>query len=101
MVQNLDLFYDRFGNYQRSMAYSGEWFVLLCRLMNELLSMGVGLKMAIQHAFSATSYWHMARTPAVQFALNNARLKAQGVPCIHDLWCKAQGYDIWSSAPSR
>ena len=39
-----------------------------------LCGLGVGLKMAIQHAASSKSYWHMARTPAVQQALSNAWL---------------------------
>jgi RNA-directed DNA polymerase len=82
------------------MCYWKQWRRVRTKVRN-LLSMGVGLKMAMQHALSGKSYWRMARTPAVQFALNNARLKAQGVPCIHDLWCKAHGYDISSSAPSR
>jgi RNA-directed DNA polymerase len=34
----------------------------------------------------------MARTPGVQQALNNDWLKAQGLPSIKALWCKAQGY---------
>ena len=35
---------------------------------------------------------HMARTPGLQEALNNAWLKAQGLVSIKDLWIKAQGY---------
>ena len=34
----------------------------------------------------------MARTPAMQQALSNAWLKAQGLVNIKDLWSKAQGY---------
>ena len=41
---------------------------------------------------SSKSYWHMARTPAVQQALSNAWLKAQGLFSVKDLWCNAQGY---------
>lgn len=60
--------------------------------IKHLLAMGVSLKSAIQHATSSKSYWHMARTPAMQHALNNDWLKAQGLPSIKNLWCKAQGY---------
>ena len=60
--------------------------------IKHLLAMGVSLKSAIQHATSSKSYWHMARTPAMQHALNNDWLKAQGLPSIKTLWCKAQGY---------
>jgi len=38
------------------------------------------------------SYRHMARTPALQQAMSNAWLKAQGLVGVKDLWCKAQGY---------
>jgi hypothetical protein len=34
----------------------------------------------------------MARTPALQQALSNAWLKAQGLVSVKDRWCKAQGY---------
>ena len=53
---------------------------------------GVSLKTAIQHAASSKSWWHMARTPALQQAVSNAWLKAQGLVSVKDLWCKAQGY---------
>ena len=60
--------------------------------ISHLLALGVRLKTAIQHGVSSKSYWHMARTPAMQQALNNDWLQAQGVPSIKQLWCKAQGY---------
>jgi len=60
--------------------------------ISHLVALGVRLKTAIQHGVSSKSYWHMARTPAVQQALSNAWLKAQGLVSIKDLWCKAQGY---------
>ncbi len=60
--------------------------------IKHLLALGVSLKTAIQHGVSSKSYWHMARTPAMQQALNNDWLKAQGLPSIKALWCKAQGY---------
>lgn len=60
--------------------------------IRHLLDLGVSLKTAIQHGVSSKSYWHMARTPALQQALSNAWLKAQGLISVKDLWCKAQGY---------
>ena len=45
-----------------------------------------------KHGVSSKSYWHMARTPALQQALSNAWLTAQGLVSVKDLWCKAQGY---------
>ena len=54
----------------------------------------LSLKSAIQRGVSSKSYWHMARTPAVQQALSNAWLKARGLLSVKDLWCKAQGYAV-------
>ena len=50
------------------------------------------LKTAIQHIISSKSRWHMVRTPALQQAMSNAWLKAQGLVSVKDLRCKAQGY---------
>jgi RNA-directed DNA polymerase len=60
--------------------------------IKHLLALGVSLKTAIQHGVSSKSYWHMARTPAMQQALSNDWLKAKGLLSIKTLWCKAQGY---------
>jgi RNA-directed DNA polymerase len=62
--------------------------------IRHLLALGVSLKTAIQHGASSKSYWHMARTPAVQQALSNAWLQEQGLRSVKDLWCKAQGYTV-------
>ena len=32
----------------------------------------------------------------MQQALSNAWLKAQGLVSVKDLWCKAQGYTVWT-----
>ena len=72
--------------------------------ISHLVTLGVRLKTAIQHGVSSKSYWHMARTPAVQQALSNAWLEAQGLLSVKALWCKAQGYSAQvtsSSAPTR
>ncbi len=60
--------------------------------IRHLLDLGVSLETAIKHGVSSKSYWHMARTPAVQQALSNAWLTAQGLVSFKTLWCKAQGY---------
>ena len=62
--------------------------------IRNLLKLGVSLQTAIQHSVSSKSNWHMARTPALQQALSNAWLKAQGLVSVKDRWCKAQGYVI-------
>jgi RNA-directed DNA polymerase len=75
------------------MCYWKQW--RWCRTkIRHLRELGVSLKMAIQHAVSSKSYWHMARTPALQFAMSNAWLTAQGLVSVRDLWRKAQGYAV-------
>jgi RNA-directed DNA polymerase len=73
------------------MCYWKQWRWARTKIRN-LLDLGVSLKTAIQHGVSSKSYWHMARTPALQQALSNAWLKVQGLVSVKDLWCKAQGY---------
>ena len=73
------------------MCYWKQWRWPRTKIRN-LRALGVGLKTAIQHGVSSHSYWHMARTPALQQGLSNAWLKSQGLVSIKDLWIKAQGY---------
>ena len=73
------------------MCYWKQWRWVRTKIKH-LLALGVSLKTAIQHGVSSKSFWHMARTPALQQALSNAWLKAQGLVSVKDLWCKAQGY---------
>jgi len=73
-------------------AQCGESFGWPRTKIRHLLALGVNFKTAIRHGVSSKSYWHMARTPAVQQALSIAWLKAQGLVSVKDLWCKAQGY---------
>ena len=60
--------------------------------IRNLLNLGVSLQTAIQHVVSSKRYWRMARTPAMQQALSNAWLTAQGLVNLKGLWHKAQGY---------
>lgn len=73
------------------MCYWKQWRWVRTKIKN-LRDLGVSLKTAIQHGVSSKSFWHMARTPALQQAMSNAWLKAQGLVSVKDLWCKAQGY---------
>ena len=78
-------------NLYASYVITKQWRWVRTKIKN-LLDLGVSLKTAIQHGVSSKSFWHMARTPAVQQALSNAWLKAQGLVSVKDLWSKAQGY---------
>ncbi len=73
------------------MCYWKQWRWVRTKIKH-LLDLGVSLKTAIQHGVSSKSFWHMARTPALQQALSNAWWKAHGLVSVKDLWCKAQGY---------
>lgn len=73
------------------MCYWKQWRWARTKIKN-LLALGVSLKSAIQHGVSSNSYWQMSRTPVINQAISNAWLKEQGLPCVKDLWCKAQGY---------
>ena len=73
------------------MCYWKQWRWPRTKIKN-LVALGVDLVTAIKHGVSSHGYWHMARTPGLQEALNNAWLKAQGMVSIKDLWIKAQGY---------
>jgi RNA-directed DNA polymerase len=73
------------------MCYWKQWRWARTKIRN-LVNLGVSLKSAIQHGVSSLSYWHMARTPAIQQALSNAWLQAHGLVSVKDLWCDAQGY---------
>jgi RNA-directed DNA polymerase len=73
------------------MCYWKQWRWPRTKIKN-LVALGVNLITAIKHGVSSHGYWHMARTPGLQQALNNAWLNAQGLVSIKDLWIKAQGY---------
>lgn len=73
------------------LCYWKQWRWPRTKIRN-LMERGVARSTAIQHGVSSRSYWHMARTPALQQALSNAWLKAQGLVSAKDLWCKAHGY---------
>jgi len=57
------------------MCYWKQWRWVRTKIKH-LLDLGVSLKTAIQHGVSSKSFWHMARTPALQQALSNAWLQA-------------------------
>ncbi len=54
--------------------------------MGELLKLGVSERQAVMTALSRKSYWHLSRTQATQWGLNNAWLKSQGLVSMRDIW---------------
>ena len=78
-------------NLYASLVVTKQWRLLRIKIRN-LLNLGVSPQTAIQHSVSSKRYWRMASTPALQQALSNAWLKAQGLVNVKDPWSTAQGY---------
>lgn len=67
------------------MCYWKQW--RRCRKrVRELLKRGVSERQAVLTALSRKSYWHLSRTMATQWGLNDAWLKSQGLVSIRELW---------------
>jgi len=67
------------------MCYWKQW--RRCRRrVGELLKLGVSERQAVMTALSRKSYWHLSRTQATQWGLNNAWLKSQGLVSMRDIW---------------
>lgn len=60
--------------------------------IRELRRLGVKKRDAYRHGLSGKNYWRMARSPGMQQAFTNERLKEMGLVSVVDLWKKAQGY---------
>jgi RNA-directed DNA polymerase len=54
--------------------------------VGELLKLGVSQKQAILTALSRKSYWHLSRTMATQWGMNDQWLKSQGLVSVRELW---------------
>ena len=67
------------------MCYWKQW--RRCRKrVGELLKLGVSERQAVLTALSRKSYWHLSRTMATQWGLNDAWLKSQGLVSVRELW---------------
>jgi len=67
------------------MCYWKQW--RRCRKrVGELLKLGVSKEWAIPVALSRKSYWHLSRTMATQWGMNDTWLKSQGLVSIRDIW---------------
>lgn len=54
--------------------------------VGELLKLGVSKEWAIPVALSRKSYWHLSRTMATQWGMNDAWLESQGLVSVRNLW---------------
>ena len=54
--------------------------------VGELLKLGVSQKQAVLTALSRKSYWHLSRTMATQWGMNDAWLQSQGLVSVRNLW---------------
>ena len=56
--------------------------------VGELMKLGVGERPAVTAGLSRKSYWHLAKTEAINVGLSNAYLKEQGLTSIRTPWIK-------------
>jgi len=54
--------------------------------VRELLKLGVSKAWAIPVALSRKSYWHLSRTMATQWGMNDAWLESQGLVSARNIW---------------
>ena len=67
------------------MCYWKQW--RRCRKrVGELLKLGVSERQAVLTALSRKSYWHLSRTMATQWGMNDTWLKSQGLVSMRDIW---------------
>jgi RNA-directed DNA polymerase len=69
------------------MCYWKQWRRTRKRV-GELMKLGVGERPAVTAGLSRKSYWHLAKTEAINVGLSNAYLKEQGLTSIRTLWIK-------------
>jgi len=69
------------------MCYLKQWRRIRTRIRN-LMRLGVSKTVAISLGMSSKGYYRLAKTKAVQIALNNKWLKSQGLVSIEDQWVK-------------
>ncbi|MEE9356414.1 MAG: group II intron reverse transcriptase/maturase [Methylococcaceae bacterium] len=68
-------------------CYLKQWRRIRTRIHN-LIRLGVSKTVAICLAMSSKGYYRLAKTKAVQIALNNNWLKSQGLVSIEEQWVK-------------
>ena len=69
------------------MCYLKQWRRIRTRIRN-LMRLGVSKSVAISLGMSSKGYYRLAKTKAVQLALNNKWLKSQGLVSIEEQWVK-------------
>jgi len=69
------------------MCYLKQWRKIRTRIRN-LIRLGVSKSAAISLGMSSKGYYRLAKTKAVQLALNNTWLKQQGLASIEVQWVK-------------
>ena len=67
------------------MCYWKQW--RRCRKrVGELLKLGVSQRQAVMTALSRKSFWHLSRTMATQWGMNNEWLESQGLVSMREIW---------------
>ena len=69
------------------MCYWKQWRKTRTRV-RAMMKLGVGERHAVKAGMSRKSYWHLAKTEALNVALSNAYLKEQGLTSMRTLWIR-------------
>jgi len=69
------------------MCYLKQWRRIRTRI-RKLMQLGVSESTAIRLGMSSKGYYRLAKTKAVQLALNNEWLKSQGLVSVKEQWVK-------------
>lgn len=69
------------------MSYLKQWRKPKTRIQN-LIRLGVSIKLAIFIGLSSKGYYRLAKTKAVQLGINNEWLKTQGLVSVKEQWVK-------------
>ena len=90
--------YFAISQYYRPMPELDEWIrrrVRMCywkqwrrcrKRVDELLKLGVSQRQAVMTALSRKSFWHLSRTMATQWGMNNEWLESQGLVSMREIW---------------
>jgi hypothetical protein len=69
------------------MCYLKQWRRIRTRI-RQLMRLGVSKHTAISLGMNSKGYYRLAKTKAVQIALNNEWLKSQGLVSVKEQWVK-------------
>jgi hypothetical protein len=87
MRYNTAVDWDQWFRRRIRMCYWKQWRRTKKRV-GELMKLGVGERHAVKAGMSRKSYWHLAKTEALNVGLSNTYLTKQGLTSIRTLWIR-------------